>query len=88
MSSIVNNFSIFREFPKDLKQNIRLFHIFEHNFAYCVTNDDKVYGFGKIINDYFGYNENNDNKSYVLIHELCDKRIDQFFGFMRVFCQK
>ena len=80
MSSIVNNFSIFHDFPKQFKQNIKLFHVFEDYIAYCVTNDDKVYGFGQHINYFLNYNESNDNKSYVLIEELCDKRIEQFFG--------
>ena len=46
MCSILNLFSIFGEFPKELKQNIKLFDVFEVNKAYCVTNDDKVYGLG------------------------------------------
>ena len=88
MSSIVNQFSIFREFPKELKQNIKLFHVFVNQIAYCVTNDDKVYGFGQSIDSHLGYNESNDNKSYVLIQELCDKRVEEFFGFFVCFLQE
>ena len=47
---------------------------FSNNIAYCVTNDDKVYGFGENICEYLGYNESNDNKSYVVIQELCHLR--------------
>ena len=59
MSSILNHFNIFRDFPKELKQNIKLFHVFieYENVVYCVTNDNKVYGFGKLIYYYLGYNE-------------------------------
>src|ERR1700761_7402803 len=85
MSSIVNEFSIFREFPKELKQNIKLFHVFYNDFAYCVTNDDKVYGLGYNISKRLGYNQSNDNKSYVLIQQFCDKRIQQFFGYSSKF---
>ena len=79
MSLIVNQFSIFREFPKELKQNIKLFHVFGHNIAYCVTNDDQVYGFGDHCIRYFD-SEESDNNNYVLIQELCDKNIEQFFS--------
>ena len=85
MSSLVNHFAIFRSFPNGFKQNIQLFHVFEDNIAYCVTNDDKVYGFGENVRKYLSYNQNNDNKSYVLIQQLCDKRIEEFFGFSDVF---
>ena len=85
MSSFVNNFRQFRNFPKYLKQNIKLFHVFSYDFAYCVTNDDKVYGFGDNICKYLGYNESNDYKSYVLIQELCDKNIEEFFGYSDVY---
>ena len=79
MSSFVNHFSVFQDFSQEFKQNIKLFHVFEY-ITYCVTNDDKVYGFRENICEYLGYNQNNDNKSYVLIQELCDKRIEEFFG--------
>ena len=46
-----------------------------------MRNDDKVYGFGENICKYLCYNKSNDNKSYVLIKELCDKNIEQFFGY-------
>ena len=84
MSSFVNNFSVFQNFSQEFKQNIKLFHVFQY-ISYCVTNDDKVYGFRENIYQYLGYNENNVNKSYVLIHELCDKNIEEFFGNFHVF---
>ena len=94
MSLFLNNFSIFGDFPQEFKQNIKLFHVFK-DIAYCVTNDDKVYGFGKNIRKFLGYIENNDSdsdssddsneKNYVLIQELCDKSIEQFFGAIDVF---
>ena len=84
MSSILDNFNIFRYFPQELKQNIKLFHVFDSNIAYCVTNDDKVYGFGDKICKYLDYNQRN-HKNYVLIQELCDKRIEQFFGYFWTF---
>ena len=85
MSSIVNHFSIFSEFQNKL--NIKVSHVFKDepgNTGYCVTNDDKVYGFGRFVWRYLGYNESNDNKSYVLI-QLCDKNIEQFFGNSFIF---
>ena len=85
MSSIVNQFNIFRDFPKQLKQNIKLFHVFEDNITFCVTNDDKVFGFGVNTFAFLGYNRSNDNKSYFLIQELCDKKIEVFFGFKGVY---
>src|SRR5689334_170767 len=81
MSSILDNFRDFHYFPQHLKRNIKLFHVFNRNMGYCVTNDDKVYGFGENIRKYLGYNESNDNKNYVLIKELCDKQIEVFFGY-------
>ena len=43
---------VFRDFPQELKQNIKLLHVFKNMFymydiVYCVTNDDQVFGFGK-----------------------------------------
>ena len=79
MSSIVNSFSIFGDFPKKL--NIKLFHVFKDdpgNTGYCVTDDNQVYGLGKYIHRYLGYNESNDNKSYVLISGLFTKKCGQF----------
>ena len=89
MSSFVNNFQVFHYFPQELKQKIKLFHVFRKNIAYCVTNDDNVYGLGENISEELGYhwfNETNDNnKSHLLIQELCDKSIEQFFGGCGVF---
>ena len=82
MTTILKNFRSFVPFPQELKENVKCFHVFEFRSAYCVTNDNKVYGFGDNIREYLGYNENNDNKSYVLIQELCDKSIEQFFGLL------
>ena len=88
MFSFLNHFSVFQDFSQELKQNIKLLHVFE-NIAYCVTNDDKVYGFGKkILVNSFG------NIwvlmkvmiiRVVLIHELCDKNIEEFFGNFHAF---
>ena len=88
MSQFINTFRSFQNFPQELKQDIQNFHVFDHTslrVAYCVTNDDKVYGFGGYVREYLGYNEFNENMSYVLIQELCDKRIEQFFGLFNLF---
>ena len=69
----------------ELKLKIKVLHSTDFECAYCVTDDDEVYGFGENILKYLGYNENHDNNSYVLIHELCDKSIEQFFGEKDVF---
>ena len=34
MSSILNHFNIFRDFLKELKQNIKLFHVFDIEIKY------------------------------------------------------
>ena len=53
--------------------------------AYCVTFEGKVYGFGENICQLLDFNKNIDNKSYVLIQQLCHKNIEEFFGNERVF---
>ena len=75
MTSIINEFIIFDKLNEKIKQNIKLFYV-NLNFAVCVTNDDKVYAFAP---KNFGY-ENIDN-NFVLISELCDQNIQQFFYF-------
>ena len=47
MSEILSEFEIFDTCPKNVKQNIKIFHAFQNDFAICVTNDDKVYAFGE-----------------------------------------
>ena len=80
MSGILNEFKIFDTCPKSIKQNIKLFHAFKSDFAICVTNDDKVFAFGeKYFKNYFGYEVEYIDNNYVLISELCDKNIEQFY---------
>ena len=59
MNSILNEFKVFDSCPQSIKQNIKLFHVFESDFAICVTNDDKVYAFGNCIDiaKHIGYKE-------------------------------
>ena len=47
MASIIDQFEVFRHICEDIKQNIKLFHVFEIHFAICVKNDDEVYAFGE-----------------------------------------
>ena len=54
---MVNEFYYLNLCPKFIKQNIKLFHVYENDFGICVTNYDKVYSFGGYhsINGYLGY---------------------------------
>ena len=90
MTSIINEFRVSHLFPKQIIQKIKLFHVFESDFAICVTNDDKVYAFGKnnLIQQYLGYKEEEIENDYVLISELCDQKIEQFFCFFRILFAK
>ena len=63
----------------ELKLKIKVLHSTDFECVYCVTHDDRVYGFGENIRKYLGYNENSDNYIYVLIQELCDKSIELKF---------
>ena len=50
MSEILNRFEMFQKVNNNLKQNIKLFHVFEDIKGYNVlfiTSDDKVYGLGQ-----------------------------------------
>ena len=91
MTSIINEFKIFDTFPQDIKENIKIFLVKERNqiknkknkFVICVTNDDKVFAFGEI-NDYsepFAKLWEGFDNNYVLIIELCNQNIEQFFYF-------
>ena len=87
MTLIINEFKVFHLTPDNLKRNIKLFHVIKSNFAICVTNDHKVYAFGEkdLIQQYFGYEEINIDNNYVLISELCDQNIEQFYCFFWIF---
>ena len=47
---IVNKFNVFSGITEDLKERIKLFHVFDESFGQksvlFVTNDDKVFAFG------------------------------------------
>ena len=89
MSSILDVFRIFDPCPQHIKQNIKVFYVKVYDrqdfyLAICVTNDDKVYAFGDIENYFMSENKNFDNNC-VLINELCDQNIEQFFCFFKCF---
>ena len=65
MSSFLNNFTVFRYLPQELKNNIKLFHVFRV-ITFCITND-KVYGLGDKINQYVDYGNNNNNFNHIAV---------------------
>ena len=83
MTSIINEFKVFNSCEENIRQKIKLFHVFESDFAICVTNDDKVYAFGEkdLFGKYLGYEEKYIDNNYVLINELCEVNIEKFFCF-------
>ena len=50
----------------------------ENDIAYCVTEDDIVYGFGEI--DYKTEKGDNYSSNFVILKELCERNIEEFFN--------
>ena len=82
MSEIINTFPICSEISVDLKQKIKLFHIFDDINGFnvlFVTIDDQVYGYGQNTDGCCGLGHTNVVKIPQLIPELCNKNIKMFF---------
>src|SRR5437868_1043360 len=83
MTEIINEFNIFHFLPHNIIRDIRTFYVTARhgftNYGYCVTNSDQVYCVGEQIKNVL-FSDQNSNENYVLIHELCGKQIEEFFG--------
>ena len=89
---VLNTFEIFRtDVHDDLKLLIKSFYVFktkncnENSKNYCnnalfVTIDDKVFGFGQNDNGVCGQGCNDKIKNPLIITELCDKNVIDFFN--------
>ena len=83
MASILDEFMIFKDFPGEIKQQIKLFNVIEFDIVICVTNEDKVHGFGNksLIERFTGYREDFIDNNIILISELCNQNVQQIFRF-------
>ena len=82
MTEIFNRFPIFEKVEQNLKQKIKLFHVFDDINGYNVlfiTSDDKVYGLGQNTFGCCGLGHNNVVDEPQVIPQLCHKNIKQFF---------
>ena len=89
MSSILDEFPIFRNVEQNIKREIKLFYVkkaqvIECKVGFFVTKDDQVYGVGlEAMRHYFGIDFNSDEfgekSDLELMHELCDKNICEFY---------
>ena len=93
----LNSFEILRNIEDDdLKLIIKLFYVFKtynektqiwSSNAVFVTIDDKVFGFGQNEYGVCGQGHDEEIEDPVIIDELCDKSIKEFFnGFDFVLC--
>ena len=83
MTNIFNNFILFSQISEELKQNIKIFNVFDDWKGYNVlfiTNDDTVYGFGSNQWGVCGLGHDKSVDSPLIIPELCHKNIQQFFS--------
>ena len=82
MSELLNSFSIFRKLSEEIKNEIKLFHVFDDRKGQNVlfiTSDDKVFGFGSNCFGCCGLGHNSVVNEPQIIPELCHKNIQQFF---------
>ena len=68
--------------PQNIKTNIKLFHVF-NDFAFgtniiFVTNERKVYGFGRNSNRRLGFGHNKEVEECTQIKELSNQKIKEF----------
>ena len=79
---VFNRFVIFGKISEEIKQKIKLFHIFDdikgQNVLF-ITSDDKVFGFGSNCFGCCGLGHNSVVNEPQIIPELCHKNIQQFF---------
>ena len=82
MSELLNNFSIFEKISEEIKNEIKLFHVFDdidgQNVLF-ITSDDKVFGFGSNRFGCCGLGHNRVVNKPQGILELCQKNIQEFF---------
>ena len=82
MSELLNRFEIFSKIGEEIKQKIKIFHVFNdkngQNLLF-ITSDDKVYGFGSNYSGCCGLGHNSVVNEPQIIPELCHKNIQQFF---------
>ena len=82
MTDIFNRFEVFEKVDQNLKQKIRLFHVFDdikgHNVLF-VTSDDEVFGLGQNSFGCCGLGHNSVVNEPQVIPELCHKNVKQFF---------
>ena len=81
MSELLNRFEIFSKINEEIKQKIKIFHVFNDYLGPAVlfiTSDDKVFGFGSNSFGCCGLGHENVVNEPQIIPELCHKNIQQF----------
>ena len=81
--SLLEEFDISEKIPKELKNNIKYYHVFNSELPkqslLFVTNDDKVYALGDNSHSKLGLSHYKDVESPEEVIELSGKRIKEFF---------
>ena len=90
MSELLNRFKICSKISEEIKQNIKIFHVFNDkngkNILF-ITSDDKVFGFGYNTYGCCGLGHDRDVNEPQIIPELCHKNMQQFFiGWTFILC--
>ena len=78
MSKVLDKFEIIEKVDQNLKQKIKLFHVFDDEKGFNVlftTSDDKVYGLGQNSFGCCGLGHNSVVNEPQVIPELCHKNI-------------
>jgi len=86
MEQIINKYEILKQLRlnKDFIENIKLFHVFEdenedhERNVFIVTNDDKIYAFGRNCNGVLGFGHMNEVGELTVNEELSHKQIIDF----------
>ena len=80
MSELLNRFEVCSKISEEIKQKIKIFHVFyQGKTVLFITSDDNVFGFGENSFGECGLGHNSVVNEPQIIPELCHKNIQQFF---------
>ena len=79
MSELMNRFEVCSKISEEIKQKIRIFHVFKGFNVFYITSDDEVFGFGYNQFGCCGLGHNSVVNEPQIITELYHKNIQQFF---------